>query len=54
MAMIPMILTVEILVSLFRVSHHLIGPFEEGLILDFFQYLMHWFLEYCPDHLIVI
>ena len=54
MAMIPMILIVEVSVSLFRISHHLIGPFEEGLVLDFFQYLMHWFSEYSPDHLIVI
>ena len=54
MAMIPMILTVEVLVSLFRISHHFIGLFEEGLVLDFFQYLMHWFSEYNPDHLIVI
>ena len=54
MAMIPMILTVEVSAPLFRISHHLIGTFEEGLVLDFFQYLMHWFLEYNPDHLIVI
>ena len=54
MAMIPMVLTVEVSVSLFGVSYHLIGPFEEGLVLDFFQYLMHWFLEYSPYHLIVI
>ena len=58
MAMIPMVLTVEVSVSvsvsLFRISHHLIGPFEEGFVLDFFQYLMHWFSEYNPYHLIVI
>ena len=54
MAMIPMILTIKVSVSLFRVSHHLIRPFEEGLVLDFFQYLMYWFSEYSPDHLIVI
>ena len=54
MAMIPMVLTVEVSVSLFGISHHLIGPFEEGLVLDFFQYLMHWFSEYSPHHLIVI
>ena len=54
MAMIPMILIVEVSVSLFRISYYLIGPFEEGLVLDFFQYLMHWLSEYSPDHLIVI
>ena len=54
MAMILMILTIEISVSLFRISHHLVGPFEEGFVFDFFQYLMHWLSEYSFDHLIVI
>ena len=54
MAMILMVLTVEVSVSLFGISHHLIRPFVEGLVLDFFQYLMHWFSEYNPYHLIVI
>ena len=54
MAMIPMVLTVEVSVSLFGISYHLIGSFEERLVLDFFQYLMHWFSEYSPYHLIVI
>ena len=50
--MVSMALTIEILVSLFRVS--LIGPFEEGFVLNLFQDLMHGFLEYSSDHLIVI
>ena len=40
--------------GLFRISHHLVGSFEEGFVLNFFQYLMHWLSEYSPDHLIVI
>ena len=52
--MILMVSIVEVSVSFFEISHHLIGPFEEGPVLDFFQYLMHWFLEYSPYHLIVI
>ena len=36
MAMIPMILAIEVAVLLFGISHHLVGPFEEGFILDFF------------------
>ena len=36
MAMIPMILAIEVMVSLFGISHHLVGPFEEGFVLDFF------------------
>ena len=60
MAMIPMILTIEVSVSVsisvsfFKISYHLVGPFEEGFVLNFFQYLMHWLSEYSPDHLIVI
>ena len=54
MTLVLMVLTIEVSISLFGISHHLIGPFEEGLILDFFQYLMHWFSEYSPDHLIAI
>ena len=49
-----MILTIEVSISLFRISHHLVGPFEEGFVIKFFQYLMHWLSEYSPDHLIVI
>ena len=54
MAMILMILAIEVTVSLFRTSHHLVGPFKEGFVFDFFQYLMHWLSEYSFDHLIVI
>ena len=48
-----MILTIEILVSLFRISHHLIGPFEEGLVFNLFQDLMHGLSEYSSDYLII-
>ena len=48
-----MILTIEISVSLFRVSHHLIGPFEEWLVFNLFQDLMHGLSEYSLDYLIV-
>ena len=54
MAMIPIILVIEVIVSLFRISHHLIGPFKEGFVFDLFQYLMHWLSKYSSDHLIVI
>ena len=49
-----MVLTIEISVSLFRISHHLIGPFEEGFVLNLFQDLMHEFSEYSSNHQIVI
>ena len=54
MAMIPMILAIKVTVSFFRISHHLVGSFEEGFVFDFFQYLMHRLSEYSFDHLMVI
>ena len=54
MTMILMILAIEVSVSLFRIFHHLVRPFEEGFVLDFFQYLIHWLSEYSLDHLVVI
>ena len=51
--MVSMVLTIEISVSLFRVSHHLIGPFEEGLAFNLFQDLMHRLSEYSSDYLII-
>ena len=51
---VSMVLTIEISVSLFRVSHHLIGPFEEGLVFNLFQDLMHGLSKYSSDYLIVI
>ena len=52
--MVSMALTIEVSVSFFRISHHLIRSFEEGFILNLFQDLMHEFSEYSSDHLIVI
>ena len=54
MPMILMILAIEVMVSLFGISHHLIGSFEEGFILDFFQQLMHWLSEEGTDDLGVV
>ena len=54
MPMILMILTIEVTVMLFRISHHLIGSFEEWFILDFFQYLMHGLSEDCTDDLSIV
>ena len=51
--MVSMILTIEISVSLFRVSHHLIGPFEEWLIFNLFQDLVHGLSEYSSNYLVV-
>ena len=48
-----MILTIEISVSLFGVSHHLIGPLEEGLVFYLLQDLVHRLSEYSPNYLAV-
>ena len=53
MTVVFMILTIEIPVSLFRVSHHLIGPFEEWLIFNLFQDLVHGLSEYSFNYLAV-
>ena len=54
MPMILMILAIKVTISLFKISHHLIGSFEEGFILDFFQYLMHRLSEEYTDNLSVV
>ena len=54
MAMILMILAIKVRISFFRISHHLVGSFEEGFVFYFFQYLMHRLSEYSSDHLMVI
>ena len=51
--MVSMILIIEISVSLFKVSHHFIGSFEEGLIFNLFQDLVHGLSEYSSDYLAV-
>ena len=52
--MILMILVVEVTVSLFGISHHLIRSFEEWFIFYFFQYLIHQLSEDCTDDLNVV
>ena len=54
MAMISMILAIKVAVSFFKISHHLVGPFEERFMFDFFQHLMHRLSEYSSDHLTII
>ena len=54
MPMILMVLAIKVTVSLFGISHHFIGSFEKGFILDFFKYLMHRLSEDCTDNLSVV
>mgnify|MGYP000860354580 CR=1 FL=1 len=45
------VLAMKILVTLHRVSSHLIWPFKVWLIFNPFKDMMHWFLEHRADHL---
>jgi len=47
------ILAIPVLVALRGVSYHLIWSFEEWLMLNFLQNLMHWVLEYSVDCLCI-
>ena len=46
MSVVLVVLTIQILIALHRVSSHLIRPLEEWLILDFLQDLGYQFSEY--------
>ena len=52
--MILMIQTIEVMVTLFRVSYHLIWSFKEWFIFYLLQYLMHWLSEHCTDNLSIV
>ena len=51
MPMILMILAIEVMVTFFKISHHLIRSFEERFIFNLLQYLMHWLSEHCTNYL---
>ena len=51
MPMILMILAIEVMVKLFRISYHLIWSFEKWFIFNLLQYLMHWLSEHCTNYL---
>ena len=41
----------RVMVTLFRISHHLIQSFEERFIFNLLQYLMHWLSKHCTNYL---
>ena len=49
MFVVLVVLAIKVLVSLYGLSYHLIRPSKLWFALNFFQHLMHWFLEYGPD-----
>ena len=49
MFVVLVVLAIKVLVSLCRLSRHLIRPSKVWFALNFFQHLMHRFSEYSPD-----
>ena len=49
LSVVLVVLAIKVLVSLCGLSRHLIRPSKVWFALDFFQHLMHRFLEYSPD-----
>ena len=50
-SLLLVVLVMKALIMLHRVSSHLIWSFKVWLILNLFLDLMHWFPEYCANHL---
>ena len=46
MSLVLVILAIKVLITPYEISCHLIWPFEEWLILNLFQYLVHWLSEH--------
>ena len=53
MPVVKVVLAVQIVVAPLRVSHHLVRPLEERLVLYFIQDLVHWFTKNRIDPLVV-
>ena len=49
--LVLVVLAMKALVVLHRISSHLIWPFKEWFVLDFFQDLVYWFSEHRVNHL---
>ena len=54
MPIILMILAIEVIVTLFGISHHPIWSFKEWFIFNLLQYLMHWLSEYRINDLSIV
>ena len=49
--MVLMILAIKVPVASHRISCHLVWPFEEQLILNLLQHLLHWLSKHSINHL---
>ena len=52
-SLVLVVVAIKALIAPHGISCHLIWPFEERLILNLFQHLMHWLLEHNINHLSV-
>ena len=50
-SMVLMIMEIKVLITLHRISFHLVRPFEERLVFNLFQNLLYWFSEHSIDRL---
>ena len=50
-SLVLMVLAIKVLVAPHGVSSHLVWPFEEWLVLNLLQNLMHRFSEHCINRL---
>ena len=45
-SLVLVVVAIKVLITPYEISCHLIWPFEEWLILNLFQYLVHWLSEH--------
>ena len=45
-SLVLVVVAIKALIAPHRISYHLIWPFEEWLILNLFQHLVHWFSKH--------
>ena len=50
-SLVLVVMAIKVLIALHGISYHLIWPFEEQLILNLFQYLVHWLSEHSINYL---
>ena len=52
-SLVLVVVAIKALIAPHGVSCHFIWPFEERVVLNFFQYLVHWFSEHSINYLSV-
>ena len=50
-SMVLVILAIKALITPYRISYHLIRPFEKRLVFNLLQNLLYWFSKHSINHL---